>query len=169
MATLNSELSKINNRRDSVVEQEEKGLTVPVEGGEKKERKVSRFKVSVVTEPDLNKLTVPEKRNEEEKVVSVINEAYKSLEKVVESCYSMKPGELCRLSVFIMCCILFFIELVVPGQASPKTVMYCFIFAFLFLLMVVVVVVLFCFACLFYLLFFFIILTASLGASDFFW
>lgn len=103
MAALNTELTKINNnRRDSVVETEEKPkvdtLLVPVVegcggGGEnKKERKVSRFKVSVVTEPDLNKLAVPERKCEEQQVVSVINDAYKNLEKVVENCYSIKPG-----------------------------------------------------------------------------
>lgn len=102
LAALNSELSKINNsRRDSVVvvEPDEKAVKVDslaapssVES-EKKERKISRFKVSVVTEPDLNKLVVPEKKDGGD-VVSVINDAYKSLEKVVESCYSLKPGAL---------------------------------------------------------------------------
>lgn len=75
---------------------------------EKKERRVSRFKVSVVTEPDQSKLTIPEKKDNEEvvkavkeeegaekgpDVASVINESYKSLEKAVASIYSVKPGK----------------------------------------------------------------------------
>lgn len=77
-------------------------LAPPPVDGEKKERKISRFKVSVVTEPDLSKLAVPEKKKsecEEQQqtgdVASVINDAYKSLEKVVDSCYSIKPGWFC--------------------------------------------------------------------------
>lgn len=94
LAALNNELSKINSRRDSNVEavkEEENVLSVPKDG-EKKERKVSRFKVSVVTEPDLNKLERRDAGNSEEQkeAVSVINDAHKNLEKVVESCYSFK-------------------------------------------------------------------------------
>lgn len=96
LANLNNELTKINsNRRDSVepiVDTEISGnLTVPNNNnkgvdGEKKERKISRFKVSVVTEPDVSKL------EPQTDAVCVINDAYKTLERVVENCYAYKPG-----------------------------------------------------------------------------
>lgn len=56
-----------------------------------------RFKVSVVTEPDASKLTVPEKKrsdSEPSEVVAVINEGYKNLERAVENCYAFKPGKI---------------------------------------------------------------------------
>lgn len=62
--------------------------------------------MSVVTEPDLTKLNLPEKRNSETEtppivaevtkaqpdVVALINDAYRNLETVVDGCYSVKPG-----------------------------------------------------------------------------
>lgn len=122
--TLNDELTKINSRRDDVEpkkesEEEKKEqaeavstLAVPkatdAESGDKKERRISRFKVSVVTEPDQSKLTVPEKRKSgaelsvafdngketEKDIVGVINDAFKDLEKAVSTSYAVKPGEL---------------------------------------------------------------------------
>lgn len=96
---LNNELSKINSRRDSVEPDVEiaTGLLVPSKIGsdvEVKERRISRFKVSVVTEPDLNKLNekMEEPTTAHAVVVDVINEAYKNLEKVVDNCYSIKTG-----------------------------------------------------------------------------
>lgn len=143
LAALNTELSKINSsRRESVVDTDDKVRTVDVTtlappiDVEKKERRISRFKVSVVTEPDPTKLAVPEKTNNKNEcdgaVVGVINDAYKSLEKVVDSCYSIKPG-LCFVCFFVVVVVAdcFVSELVAAtAQASTKTVMFslCFVF-----------------------------------------
>lgn len=133
LSTLNEELTKINSRRDSVVEQkreddderpsktdgtENLGPVPSAENpadllgpksaqNEKKERRVSRFKVSVVTEPDQSKLNVPEKRDcertqsvaeKQPDVLNVINKTYKNLEEVVCATYSALPGrKLCFL------------------------------------------------------------------------
>lgn len=107
---LNNELSKINSRRDSVEPDVEVGLLVP--NVEVKERRISRFKVSVVTEPDLNKLeTKMEEQQTTDAVVGVINEAYKNLEKVVESCYSIKPGLLFVKIISLCYCVVFFLQI----------------------------------------------------------
>lgn len=72
---------------------------------DKKERKVSRFKVSVVTEPDQSKLNVPEKKDgvqtqavaesceKQLDFLNVINKTYENLEKVVSTTLSALPGE----------------------------------------------------------------------------
>lgn len=69
----------------------------------KKERKISRFKVSVVTEPDPSKLQLPEKKEEkvqadvkegnkqEKDVCTIINDTYESLVDVL-SAYPQKKG-----------------------------------------------------------------------------
>lgn len=69
----------------------------------KKERRISRFKVSVVTEPDVSKLQVPEKEEEnvqvdvkegdkpEKDVCTIINATYESLVDVLAT-YPHKKG-----------------------------------------------------------------------------
>lgn len=65
LTTLNDELSKINSRRDSSLSNHEEKhdmevVSSPVRSkSETKIRKVSRFKVSVVSEPDTSKLVIP--------------------------------------------------------------------------------------------------------------
>ncbi|XP_064214504.1 serine/threonine-protein kinase Wnk isoform X2 [Tribolium castaneum] len=83
LAELNNQLKKIN-RPEVIVEAGESLLSPDV--AEPKERKVSRFKVSVVTEPDRSKLVVePEKKEEETKsdYTSVINNTFDSLANIL--------------------------------------------------------------------------------------
>lgn len=71
LSVLNSELSKINARKESVITDDKHNLESDKDNPEKikspsrshsesKIRKVSRFKVSVVSEPDQSKLVIPE-------------------------------------------------------------------------------------------------------------
>lgn len=145
LAALNSELSKINNsRRDSVVvvEPEEKpkvevALAPPVVDSEKKERKISRFKVSVVTEPDLNKLVVPEEQPQRGgDVATAINDAYRSLEKVVASCYTIKPGWCCSGGVvFIFGLIVLLLQSWRRRRRRHQQKRFVFFFVFLLLIL----------------------------------
>lgn len=75
LTALNNELSKINLRRDSTMHnaheerpadstESDKNENVKSPTHEPKMRRVSRFKVSVVTEPDPSKLVIPEKEEE---------------------------------------------------------------------------------------------------------
>lgn len=138
---LNDELSKINMNRDAVQEGRPKlsnkpSLTVTVparlcaddvdRAPHKQERRVSRFKVSVISEPDTSNLAVSEKMKDDENVGivgqmddgnrafvveckgddvrQVINNAYEKLETVISSSYPAN-GEFvpsCRVDVLVL-------------------------------------------------------------------
>ncbi|XP_045468465.1 uncharacterized protein LOC123676556 isoform X2 [Harmonia axyridis] len=76
MNEFNSQLSRINSRTEAVTAQEHSRvgqeiapalqLSPQESDNAKKERKISRFKVSVVTEPDPNKLVLPSKEKKAE-------------------------------------------------------------------------------------------------------
>ncbi|XP_044261028.1 titin isoform X1 [Tribolium madens] len=85
LAELNNQLKKIN-RPEVIVEAGESLLSPEI--AESKERKVSRFKVSVVTEPDRNKLVVEQDKKDEETkkdsdYTSVINNTFDSLANIL--------------------------------------------------------------------------------------
>lgn len=80
LTELNNQLKKINSRPEVIVESSESLLSPEV--AEPKERRVSRFKVSVVTEPDRSKLVITQDQNEKKKdsdYTSVINNTFDSL------------------------------------------------------------------------------------------
>lgn len=117
---LNQEIAKINQRRESFETNRDKEVDKAEAKDEvalqpkkiedttlesiapakkTKERKVSRFRVSVVTEPDPNKLNVKErtesddrqaskkKSGEEKDICSIINDTYLNLENIVATSY----------------------------------------------------------------------------------
>lgn len=130
---LNNEIAKIHSRRESVevrkadadyiiketetvetelkkVEEntaEDSNTTNVVTSAPKKERKISRFKVSVVTEPDVTKLNIPETSKSETGICSVITKAYDSLVDVVNS-YPPEKGNILFTTnyVYIICFLL---------------------------------------------------------------
>lgn len=122
LTALNNELTKINSRRDSTVtvpphdDKEEKQEKVK-SPSDSKVRRISRFKVSVVTEPDQSKLVLPDKKEEEKRVGGGVKEEgddseLKVAKDIIDNTMQKLQDNLCNVS-YQQGMIFFFVYIVI--------------------------------------------------------